>query len=90
MQNTIHLQIAQGESEVAVLRNFVRYQAGRRATKAFWLLIYQQVIEVLEEIAKKPELQEEAARRKAIQQFFGYMVRHYVFLYEMAPRSPRP
>jgi len=84
------LQIAQGESEVAVLRNFVRYQAGRRATKAFWLLIYQQVIEVLEEIAKKPELQEEAARRKAIQQFFGYMVRHYVFLYEMAPRSPRP
>ncbi len=74
------VQITQEESEVSVLRNFIRYQTGRKATQKFWGLIHREVIEVLEEIGKKPELQEDGARKTAIQQFFGYLVRHYVYL----------
>lgn len=74
------VQITQEESEISVLRNFIRYQTGRKATQKFWSLIYQEVIRVLEEIEKRSELQEEAARKAGIQQFFGYLVRHYVYL----------
>ncbi len=72
------VQIAQTETEVPVLKNFIRYQTGRKATKKFWLLIHSGVLGVLEDIGKgfpDPE-----RRQKAIQSFFGYLVRHYVFL----------
>jgi CRISPR-associated Csx10 family RAMP protein len=77
------VQIAQRESEVPVLRNFIRYQSGRKATQRFWSLIQADVIRVLDEISKKfpgedPKKAEE--RRTAIQSFFGYLVRHYVYL----------
>ena len=75
------MQIAQAESEIPVLRNFIRYQAGRKATREFWSLIEEQVIEVLENvIGTDPDLQEPLKRRLAIQSFFGFMVRHYVYL----------
>ena len=74
------VQIAQEESEISVLRNFIRYQTGRKATQKFWSLVHQGVIDVLQEIGKNPDLQEETARKAAIQQFFGYLVRHYVYL----------
>jgi CRISPR-associated Csx10 family RAMP protein len=77
------VQIAQQESEVPVLRNFIRYQSGRKATQRFWSLIQADVIRVLDEIGKQfpgedPQKAEE--RRTAIQSFFGYLVRHYVYL----------
>ena len=75
-----HVQIAQEESEISVLRNFIRYQTGRKATQKFWGLVHQDVIRILEEIGKRPDLQEDGARKTAIQQFFGYLVRHYVYL----------
>lgn len=74
------VQITQEESEISVLRNFIRYQTGRKATQKFWGLIHQDVIRILEEIGKRPDLQDEASRKAAIQQFFGYLVRHYVYL----------
>lgn len=72
------LQVTQRESEVAVLANFIRYQAARQASSRIWRPIYRDAIDVLEEIERKtdgPEL-----RRAAIQHFFGYLVRHYVYL----------
>ena len=77
------LQIAQQESEVPVLRNFIRYQTGRKATQKFWKLICDDLIRVLAEIDAKPHLQKAADRKLAIQLFFGYMVRHYVYLHAM-------
>ena len=74
------VQIAQEESEISVLRNFIRYQTGRKATQKFWGLIHQDVIRILEEIGNRPDLQADGARKAAIQQFFGYLVRHYVYL----------
>src|SRR5579863_7911419 len=74
------VQIVQTESEIPVLRNFIRYQTGRRATKKFWLLIHEDVLAILEEIGA--ELPDEKPRRAALQAFFGYLVRHYVFLSE--------
>src|SRR5205807_635564 len=68
------LQIVQTESEIPVLRNFIRYQTGRRATRKFWLLIHEQVLRVLAEIGIK--FPEEAGRKSALQSFFGYLVRH--------------
>ncbi|HEY6322433.1 MAG TPA: hypothetical protein VJA16_12825 [Thermoanaerobaculia bacterium] len=81
------LQIAQSESEITVLRNFVRYQSGRRATRAFWQLIVDDLVAVLEEIGKR--YPDEDLRRRALLSFFGYLVRHYVYLSEVveAPRS---
>jgi hypothetical protein len=76
------LQIVQTESEVPVLRNFIRYQTGRRATRNFWQLIHQDVITAIEEI--DTTYPEEPARRGALQSFFGYLVRHYVYLSEAA------
>jgi hypothetical protein len=76
------VQIAQEESEVPVLRNFIRYQTGRKATGKFWLLIHQGVVQELERI--ETSHQEEAVRKLAIQSFFGYLVRHYVYLNKMA------
>ena len=81
------VQIAQRESEVPVLRNFIRYQTGRKATQRFWSLIQADVIKVLDEIGKKfpaEDLQKAEERRIAIQSFFGYLVRHYVYLSEFA------
>lgn len=74
------VQITQTESEVPVLRNFIRYQTGRKATKKFWSLIHSGVLRVLADIDKGfPDQQK---RQKAIQSFFGYLVRHYVYLTE--------
>jgi hypothetical protein len=72
------MQIVQTESEIPVLRNFVRYQTGRKATKKFWGLIHVEVLRVLDEIGAK--FTEEARRKIALQSFFGYLVRHYVYL----------
>lgn len=73
------LQIVQEESEVLVLANFIRYQAGRKATKRFWEPIYQKVIEDLKVIQGSPALQDLGTRRLALQRYFGYMIRHYVY-----------
>ena len=78
------VQIAQEESEVPVLRNFIRYQTGRKATQRFWSLIHQGVIEELERIEKAHA--DQVARKLAIQSFFGYLVRHYVYLSAMTKR----
>lgn len=72
------VQIAQEESEIPVLRNFIRYQTGRKTTAKFWSLIQKEVIAVLEEIGKN--FVDDSLRKAAIQQFFGYLVRHYVYL----------
>jgi len=77
------LHIAQVESEIPVLRNFVRYQAGRKGSgqlKDFWAIVHQPLISELEWIGAHAELQEVAHRRLALQRFFGYLVRHYVYL----------
>jgi hypothetical protein len=76
------LQIVQTESEILVLRNFVRYQSGRRATRAFWQLIVDDLVATLEEIGRR--YPEEDVRLRALQSFFGYLVRHYVYLSEAA------
>lgn len=82
------VQIAQTESEVSVLRNFIRYQTGRKATKKFWSLIHSGVLRVLEDIGKAfPDVEK---RRKAILSFFGYLVRHYVYLTEALQANQRP
>jgi len=77
------IQITRKESEVPVLRNFIEYQAARRATEDFWLPVYKQVIKALEEIAERCESEatgdEVERRRFALQSFFEYMVRRYVF-----------
>jgi hypothetical protein len=82
------VQIAQEESEVPVLRNFIRYQTGRKATQRFWSLIHQGVIQELERIGAAHE-EDPAARKLAIQSFFGYLVRHYVYLNEMNKERKR-
>jgi len=46
------IQIAQAETEVPVLRNFIRYQIGRRSTREFWILLGADVIDALEDIEK--------------------------------------
>jgi hypothetical protein len=74
------LQIVQTESEIPVLRNFIRYQTGRRATRQFWQLIHEDVLAAIEGIGA--EFPDEAARKRALQSFFGYLVRHYVYLNE--------
>jgi hypothetical protein len=79
------LQIAQTESEIPVLRNFIRYQSGRRATRTFWQLIVDDMLATLEEIGGR--FPEEDARRRALQSFFGYLVRHYVYLSEAAAET---
>lgn len=72
------VQIVQEETEISVLRNFIRYQTGRKTTQKFWGLIHKDVIRILEEIEKN--LADDDLRKAAIQQFFGYLVRHYVYL----------
>lgn len=76
------LQIAQTESDVKVLANFIHYQAGRnnKSLREFWEPIQLDVIQQLDAIEKRPELQDEELRRMAIQHFFGYLVRHYFFV----------
>lgn len=74
------VQITQSESEVPVLRNFIRYQQGRRSTRDFWEMIGDDVIKILEEV--DVAAQDPAARSWAIRNFFGYLVRHYVYLNE--------
>ncbi len=74
------VQITQQESEVAVLENFLNYQRGRRATRDFWTLVHEPVVKVLKEIETRTVTQGAEARRAAIQQFFGYLVRHYIYL----------
>ncbi len=84
------LQIVQRESEIAVLRNFIRYQSGRRATRGFWQLIVDDLLVVLEEIGGR--FPDEKMRQRALQSFFGYLVRHYVYLSEAGaePVGGRP
>lgn len=87
------VQITQQESEVAVLENFLNYQRGRRATRDFWTLIHEPVVKVLKEIEMRTSAQGPEARRLAIQQFFGYLVRHYVYLDQLnleARFQPKP
>jgi hypothetical protein len=78
------VQISQTESEVPVLRNFIRYQMGRRSTKDFWVLVGSGVIEALEGIdaATSGAENAEETRKRAIRNFFGYLVRHYVYVNE--------
>ena len=73
------IQIAQVEAEVKVLKNFLEYQAGRYSTRNFWKPIYEQVIDALVEIEERTSTGDERQRRLAIQSFFGYMVRRYVY-----------
>lgn len=74
------VQIAQAETEVPVLRNFLRYQQGRKSTRDFWELLGDDVIRTLEEIGEATS--EAADRGRAIRSYFGYLVRHYVYLNE--------
>lgn len=80
------IQITQEESEVEVLRNFIEYQAGRPATKSFWKWIHRDVIEALEDIGRRCEGSEPGVQRLAMQSFFGYMVRHFVYRTQVGPR----
>lgn len=75
------VQITQTESEVPVLRNFIRYQQGRRSTRDFWELIGDTVIGILEKIDTETA-GDAAVRSRAIRSFFGYLVRYYVYLNE--------
>ncbi len=78
------LQVSQRDSEVPVLVNFLRYQVGRQATRRFWEPIYTKVEKNLKEIEerckKEYDDEEQRARGVAIQHYFGFMVRHYVYL----------
>lgn len=74
------IQVTQTEGEVAVLANFIRYQAGRKATSAFWQPIEADVVAVLRDVEKDSRLEDAALKHRAIQHFFGYLVRHYVYL----------
>lgn len=85
------VQIAQRESEIPVLRNFIRYQAGRKVTQKFWSPLHEEVIRVLDEIGSRFKGEDEKGveeRRTAIQNFFGYMVRQYVYLAKFTPAAP--
>lgn len=81
------VQITQQESEVAVLKNFLNYQRGRRATRRFWSLVHEPVVAVLDEISKRTADHGAETRRLAIQQFFGYLVRHYIYLDQTKPKK---
>ena len=86
------VQISQTESEVPVLRNFIRYQMGRRSTQEFWVLVGAGVIEVLEgiEAATLKVENAEETRKRTIRNFFGYLVRHYVYVNEtQKPKEDR-
>lgn len=72
------IQICQTESELPVLKNFIRYQAARSETAAFWREIHIPVIKVLREIAEDSP-QDAEKRRTAMQTFFGYLMRSYVY-----------
>lgn len=80
------VQIVQTEWDVAVLVNFLNYQRGRKATADFWALIHEDVVRVLHAIDRDAATDEE--RKQAIQGFFGYLVRHYVYLDKVAT-APR-
>ena len=82
------VQISQMESEVPVLRNFIHYQQGRRSTRDFWRLIGDDVLQVLADVDTATAGDAEA-RSRAIRNFFGYLVRHYVYLNETRPKDPR-
>jgi hypothetical protein len=84
------LQISQSESEVAVLVNFIRYQAARQATQKFWNGILDDVIAVLERIGKQEAPDDPELRRLAIQHFFGYLVRAFVYAKSRAAKTSRP
>lgn len=84
------IQIAQAETEVPVLQNFIRYQMGRRSTRDFWFLLGTEVIDTLEDIETATLGSENAVqtRQRAIRNFFGYLVRHYVYMNEtQKPKS---
>lgn len=73
------VRITQTESEVAVLRNYIEYQAARKATEDFWQPIYRGVIDTLSEISQRCPPSKTEHRRVAMQTFFEYMVRRYVY-----------
>lgn len=73
------VQITQQETEISVLENFLQYQRGRDATKKFWNLIYGEVLAALHWIRDHEDLDDEA-KKAAVQNYFGYLVRHYVYL----------
>lgn len=81
------VQVAQQESEVAVLVNFIRYQAARKATEKFWQSLHPSVCAALEEFGAHPDLVDLPERRRvAFQHFFGYLVRAYLY----RARRPAP
>ncbi len=75
------VQITQTETEVPVLINFIRYQQGRRSTREFWTLIADGVVGVLDEI-DAVTTGDAVARARWVRNFFGYLVRHYVYVNE--------
>jgi len=78
------VQIAGEETDVKVLINFIRYQLGRKSIGDFWKPIHGKVIQALEDIEHKylkPDDAKSIERtQSALQHFFGYLVRHYVYL----------
>lgn len=72
------VQIVQTEWDVKVLENFLNYQRGRKATADFWALIHEDVVRVLRDIDHAAP--DDKARKAAVQGFFGFLVRHYVYL----------
>ncbi len=79
------LQIAGVESEVKVLANFIDYQAARHTTRRFWTPIHTdvtQVLELIEQELERAERNDARHRSHAFRNFFGFMVRRYVYLTE--------
>jgi len=84
------VQITQAETEVPVLVNFIRYQMGRKGQpSSFWEVLGPDVITTLNEINSLAG-GDAAARKSAIQNFFGFLVRHYVYLSATRKGQPRP
>lgn len=81
------LQISQTETEVEVLTNFIHYQAARKATGKFWRGIHADVVAMLKEIDSKWAPDDAELRGVAIQHFFGYLIRAYVYLTSPAKKD---
>ena len=84
------VQITQTESEIPVLRNFIRYQVGRKTTRKFCGSAARR--RAAGARGDRHEVSRGPAKKSAIQSFFGYLVRHYVYLNELQQDhgGPRP
>ena len=83
------VQIVQTEWDVKVLENFLNYQRGRKATADFWALIHEDVVRVLRDIDRAAGT-DDGKRKAAVQGFFGFLVRHYVYLDKINDESRPP